>query len=134
MFKQILCCFLCIPVVAFSQNVFIPDSTFKNYLINNSAINTNGDSAIQVIEANSFTGTIYVSGLPIKDLRGIESFTSMTELWCGGLDSLVILDLSNNSALIKLSCNLSISKISSLHESKLLFLNQNIGQEKYQTE
>ena len=40
------------------QNVYIPDANFKNYLVNNSAINTNGDGEIQVSEASAFTDTI----------------------------------------------------------------------------
>ena len=44
--------------ISFSQNVNIPDSNFKNYLLNNVNVNTNNDNEIQVSEANAFSGTL----------------------------------------------------------------------------
>ena len=38
-----------------AQTVFIPDANFKNAVLNSSA-NTNGDSEIQVSEAQAYTG------------------------------------------------------------------------------
>ena len=63
-------------VNSYSQDVTIPDSNFKNYLVNSTSINTNGDSEIQVTEANAYTGLINCSGLGISDLTGIEAFTA----------------------------------------------------------
>src|SRR5690554_1878298 len=57
--------------------VYIPDAIFKNYLLNNEAINTNGDDEIQITEAQSFTGEILVFRMGITDLTGIEAFTSL---------------------------------------------------------
>ena len=57
-----------IPMIGFGQNVNIPDAIFKNYLVNNTAINTNGDSEIQLIEASSYTGTINCGWQNISDL------------------------------------------------------------------
>ena len=87
--KTLLLILLLVPMMSFGQNVYIPDTQFKNYLVNNTAINTNGDSEIQVSEASAFTGTIDCTGdacgpwmLFISDLTGIEAFTALTVLDC----------------------------------------------------
>jgi len=64
------------------QNVNIPDANFKAYLVGNSAINTNGDTEIQVSEAAAFNGSINCNLMNISDLTGIQDFTALTELWC----------------------------------------------------
>lgn len=87
----------------FAQNVSIPDANFKKYLISNEDINTNGDSEIQVSEANSFKGDIDCEGLNISDLTGIEAFTSLTELYCSE-NNLTSIDLSKNLSLEALGC------------------------------
>jgi Leucine-rich repeat (LRR) protein len=87
----------------FAQNVSIPDANFKNYLVNNTLINTNGDNEIQVSEATSFTQSVYCPSLGITDLTGIEAFTNITELYCG-FNQLTSLDVSQNTALVYLYC------------------------------
>ena len=79
-------------------------ANIKNYLVNTTAINTNGDSEIQVSEASSFTGTIICSSQNISDLTGIEAFTALTYLDCYN-NQLTSLDVSSNIALITLWCN-----------------------------
>lgn len=88
-------------VTANAQTVNIPDANFKAYLVGNTEINTNGDTEIQVSEAQSFTGFINCSNDNIADLTGIEQFTALTQLNCGG-NLLTTLDLSLNSALVLL--------------------------------
>mgnify|MGYP000276788896 CR=1 FL=1 len=88
----------------FGQNVNIPDANFKAYLVENTSINTNGDTEIQVSEASAFTGEISCIGQSISDLTGIEAFTALTELDCG-LNNLTSLDLFNNAALEVLYCD-----------------------------
>ncbi|WP_299108978.1 gliding motility-associated C-terminal domain-containing protein [uncultured Tenacibaculum sp.] len=89
----------------FSQQclVSIPDTNFKNYLVGNTAINTNGDTEIQCSEATAFTGTINVSNQNISDLTGIEAFTNITELDCGE-NQLTSLNVTQNTALTMLRC------------------------------
>ncbi|OUS02841.1 hypothetical protein A9Q86_01975 [Flavobacteriales bacterium 33_180_T64] len=84
--------------------VNIPDANFKNYLVSNTAINTNGDTEIQCSEASAFTGIINVNNSSISDLTGIEAFTALTELLCAN-NQLTSLDLSVNTALTALYCN-----------------------------
>jgi len=87
----------------FGQNVYIPDANFKAYLITNSDINTNGDTEIQVSEANTYTGGINCYDENISDLTGIEAFTTLTELDCS-FNELTSLDVTTNTALEVLGC------------------------------
>lgn len=72
--------------LCFSQNVNIPDTVFKSYLVSNTLINTNGDDEIQESEADIYDGSIKYFGWnlsedeKIHDLTGIEFFHSLKEL------------------------------------------------------
>ena len=87
-----------------AQTVHIPDTNFKTYLVGNSAINTNGDTEIQLSEAGAFTGTIDCGNLNITNLTGIEAFVNLTKLWCYN-NQLTSLNISQNTALIDLRCD-----------------------------
>jgi hypothetical protein len=91
------------PIISFGQNVNIPDANFKAYLINNTAINSNGDKKIQVSEASAFNGNIDCHKMNISNLKGIEAFTALTQLSCYE-NQLTSLDVTNNTALTELSC------------------------------
>lgn len=86
-----------------AQNVNIPDANFKNYLLADSAINTNADTEISVAEAQAFTGELLINGLSISDLTGIEAFVNITRLDCYS-NNLTALDVSSNLALTRLHC------------------------------
>ncbi len=86
-----------------AQNVYIPDANFKAALVNNPAINTNGDTEIQVSEAGGYSGYIDVSNQNIHDMTGITAFISLTALVCYS-NSLTSLDVSANSSLTYLDC------------------------------
>ncbi|SEC34849.1 Por secretion system C-terminal sorting domain-containing protein [Tenacibaculum sp. MAR_2009_124] len=123
--------------------VNVPDTSFKNYLIGNEAINTNNDNEIQVSEANAFSGKINCHSLGIQDLKGIEAFINLKELDCSknsltsldvsqntkltwlrcGRNNLTSLDVTNNLELRSLSCNrTSISSIDVTRNTKLNYL------------
>lgn len=108
--------------------VNIPDTNFKNYLVNNTAINTNGDTEIQCGEAQAFTGNLNCNNLNIADLTGIETFTSLTGLLVAN-NQLTSLDISQNTALVTLNCgnngllNLDVSQNINL-ENLYCFQNQ----------
>ncbi|MGH1336197.1 MAG: T9SS type A sorting domain-containing protein [Aureispira sp.] len=87
-----------------AQNVTIPDSTFKAYLIGNVFINTNGDTAIQVSEATAYGGTINCFNQNITDLTGIEAFVNLTSLSCRS-NQLTSLDVRQNTSLTTLYCS-----------------------------
>ena len=90
-------------MIGFGQNVNIPDANFKAYLVGNTAINTNGDTEIQVSEATAFGGSIICTNMNISNLTGIEDFIALTTLGCS-MNQLTALDLSNNTSLTALSC------------------------------
>ena len=96
---------LCLTITnCYGQNVNIPDANFKAYLVGNTDINTNGDSEIQVSEANAFSGAIYIENKDVSDLTGIEDFTDLTYLDCP-VNQLTCLDVSKNIALNGLDCS-----------------------------
>ena len=111
----------------FGQNVYIPDANFKDYLVGNSAINTNNDNEIQVSEANSFDGQILIFEQYISDLTGLEAFTSLTKLILQD-NSIFNIDVSQNIALERLVCadnfltSLDVSQNTALTE---LYCNEN---------
>ena len=102
--KKLLLILLCLPFIGFGQNVYIPDANFKAYLVGESSINTNGDTEIQLIEANTFNGQIECSFLNIADLIGIEEFLSLAGLNCRG-NQIPIIDVSNNTSLTFFDCS-----------------------------
>jgi hypothetical protein len=106
---------------AFTQNINIPDVNFKNYLIGNTLINTDGNSEISVAEAQNFTGTISATSLGINDLTGIEAFVNITilEVYTNNLTSL---DISNNINLNRLHC--ANNQITTLNVSAIPTLTQ----------
>ena len=76
--------------------VNIPDANFKNYLLNEPTVNTNGDTEIQVAEAEAvifFNSPL--SGINIASLQGIEAFVNLTIL-DASYNELTTLDLSAN--------------------------------------
>jgi Leucine-rich repeat (LRR) protein len=100
----ILSSFLFFTIWINAQNVNIPDANFKALLVNNSSINTNLDSEIQVTEANTYAGGINIgSGSNISNLIGLEQFTSLTDLSMVGT-LITSLNVSQNTALNTLSC------------------------------
>ena len=113
--KNILLLLLVLPIISFKQIVNIPDANFKAYLVGNTAINTNGDTEIQVSEASSFNDTLDFSAQEISDLTGIEAFTALTTLYCGE-NQLTSLDVSQNKALTALYCG--YNQLTSLDVSK----------------
>lgn len=98
-----------------AQIVNIPDANFKEYLLGNIYINTNGDNEIQVSEATAYTGFIQCGGKGIANLTGIEFFVNIGGLYCYS-NNLTSLDVSKNINLRELWChhnqltNLDVSK------------------------
>lgn len=88
---------------AISQNVNIPDVTFKTYLLSQDDINTNFDDDIQVSEAMAYTDSIICVGMGITDLTGIEAFQNIRFLSCVN-NQLTELNVSQNIALQELIC------------------------------
>ena len=107
-----------------AQIVNIPDTNFKNALLNhNPAIDTNGDGEIQVNEAIAFSGYLNVEQKNIADLTGIEAFTNLTVLRCSG-NNLSFLNVSNNTNLTQLYCHYNqLSNLDISNNPNLIGLN-----------
>ncbi len=92
--------------------VNIPDANFKGALLQHGTgglfagtgvIDTDGDGEICETEAQAYTGSIFLPGIGVSDLTGIEAFTSLTVLDCPS-NLLTNIDLSSNTALTWVSC------------------------------
>lgn len=97
-----------------------PDSAFQNYVTEN--IDVDRDGIIQQEEIDVIT-YINVTSLSISNLKGIEFFSNLTELYCGG-NQLSSLDISSSIMLENLDC--SGNKLSNLDLSSnnaLTYLN-----------
>ena len=92
-----------IPFISKSQNVVIPDSTFKNWILNNIAHPAN-TKEISISEAAAYTGNINVSAINITSLSGIESFTTIDSLDCS-YNNLSTLNIKACKSLLYLNCN-----------------------------
>ena len=77
-----------------------PDETFRTYVKEN--IDTTPDDILTVSELEQVT-MIDVSLKEISDLTGVEYFTALKELYCGG-NNLTELDVRQNPELQKLYC------------------------------
>ena len=108
--KLLLLIFVAFPLISIAQIVDIPDANFKQILVNDYSINTNGDGEIQLIEANAYEGIIDVSYNNITDLTGIEEFIAIKRLYCSN-NNLTSLDVSQNVNLIELRCTKNLIEI-----------------------
>ena len=102
-----------------AQIVSIPDSIFKNYLLEVAGLDINGDNEIQVEEAeqpNIFQ--LNVKNLGIADLTGIEAFSNLKIFDCSE-NPIANVDFSNNIELGILTisnCPISEIDLSNLSE------------------
>ncbi len=112
--------FLLGTTVAHGQIVNIPDSNFKNALID-AGVDTNNDGEIQVSEAEAIIN-LNVTGKGISSLEGIESFINIEELHCSS-NQLTSLDMSMNISLQKLTCIFNqLSVLNVTQNTNLTFL------------
>ena len=100
-----------------------PDDNFRNYV---QKFDTDGNGNLSPAEIAKVTG-IYVFGMSISNLTGIEHFTALETLSCYNND-LRTLDVSKNTALKELIC--SSNKLKSLDVShctklEMLFCSEN---------
>ena len=102
---RVLSAFILLGFAGFSQTTAIPDANFEKALINLGL--DSGSVNGFVLTANIVNITsLNVHSKGIRDLTGIEAFTSLTYLSCWG-NQLTSLDLSSNTALTNLSCFLN---------------------------
>ncbi len=107
------------------NDINFPDANFRA-IVTGSAIDTTDDDVLSDSEIQAVT-SLDVSGETISDLKGIEYFTALTQLYCYS-NQLPSLDVSKNTALTTLWCY--SNKLTSLDVSKntaliTLFCNTN---------
>jgi uncharacterized protein YjdB len=91
----------CAVTIVEKEYVEIPDDVFNHYLVAN--FDTDRDGKISTSEAKKILA-IDCRSKNISSLRGIEYFTSLTQLNCSG-NKIAELDLNRNTALIDLNCS-----------------------------
>lgn len=100
--KKITLLLFCFTTIGFSQNTFVPDDNFEQFLIDQGYDSGPLDDFVPTANINTvFTLSIGFKG--ISDLTGIEDFTELRQLYCAG-NNLTTLDISNNLLLSILNC------------------------------
>jgi Leucine-rich repeat (LRR) protein len=129
--KKIILSLSAIIVVALgtnAQNVTIPDARLKTCLVNDSLININRDSEIQLTEANSFTGKVQCSfrtNDTITTLAGLDAFVNTRAIEViRGIISYVDLSANTDSITIFFS-RLDSVNISGLSQLKAINFRRN---------
>ncbi|MGY5352240.1 T9SS type A sorting domain-containing protein [Wenyingzhuangia sp. IMCC45533] len=84
------------------DNVFIPDTTLKNYLIRISGLDANRDGEVSKTEAQNFNGSINASNINFSDPTGLEAFINITDLNVNSNPNITSIDLSQNTKLLSL--------------------------------
>jgi len=135
--KKLLYLLLLFSGIASAQIVNIPDANFKNKLLsanttnniakdindNSIIIDTNGDYEIQESEA-LLVSQLNVSLSAIADMTGIEYFTNLKNIDCGG-NPIINLDLTDLEALEIFTCesgNFEMLNIAGLSTLKIVLL------------
>jgi hypothetical protein len=117
--KKLLLILLCLPMIGFGQQTYVPDDNFEAYLENHSPNGSlvalgspsamgNGipnDDYVTTTNINTVLN-LQVGSQNIADLTGIEDFVDLDLLNCDD-NQLITLNVSQNMALEYLSCNLN---------------------------
>ena len=97
-----------------------PDAFFRS-VVSGKEIDLNQDGYLS--DAELAITSLDVTGKNIKDLKGIEFFTALTQLWCSA-NELTSLDVSKNTALTLLYCNVNnLTSLDVSNNTALITLN-----------
>ena len=99
--KKLLLILLCLPMIGFGQQTYIPDDNFEQALID-LGYDNNANNFVPTANIDTIT-YLDVKYYNISDLTGIEDFTALEYLDCQE-NAITNLDLSNNTALTYLDC------------------------------
>jgi hypothetical protein len=99
----LLTLFTVLALNSYSQQTYVPDYNFENYLEGNGMGNGIWDDDYVTTANISGLINLDVSQQGIADLTGIEDFTALTALYCED-NQLTSLDVTQNTALINLYC------------------------------
>jgi len=99
--KKLLLILLCLPMIGFGQQTYVPDDNFEAYLEANGMGNgTLNDDYVTTANINLIT-FLDVSNKNISDLTGIEEFTALEQFGCS-FNQITYLDVSANDNLYEL--------------------------------
>ena len=121
--KKLLLILLCLPMIGFGQNTYVPDDNFEAYLEANGMGNgIANDDYVTTANINNVLD-LSVDGENIADLTGIEDFTDLMGLECR-YNQITSLDITQNTDLVSLRCygNL-LTSIDVSQNINLTFLN-----------
>jgi len=99
--RKVFLIFIMLPIITFGQKTYVPDDAFEQALINLDLDDIFDDSVYT--SAIDTVQVLYLSNAGITELKGIEDFTALTDLFCHD-NQLTELDLSNNPNLFELNC------------------------------
>jgi Leucine-rich repeat (LRR) protein len=99
--KKILFLIMIFPLLILAQKTYVPDDAFEQALINLDLDDVFDDSVYT--SAIDTLQILFIPNKGITDLKGIEDFTALTDLFCYD-NQLTELDLSNNTNLFELNC------------------------------
>ena len=111
--KRLLLILLCFPLMTLAQKTYVPDDSFEQALISLGYDNVLDDSVVTAsIDTITSLDISHLGDLSVKptlrdkiyDLKGIENFTALEELYCQD-NHLTSLDLSQNTNLTYLNCS-----------------------------
>lgn len=91
-----------IGLTSFSQNTYVPDDNFEQFLIDSGYDSGPLDDYVPTANINTIV-FLEIQFLPISDLTGIEDFTALEILRCNYLQ-ITSLDISQNTSLTWLDC------------------------------
>ena len=101
--KKLLLILLCLPIIGFGQQTYVPDDNFEDYLetvgMGNGILN---DDYVTTANINTVSN-LQLMGKTIFDLTGIEDFTLLHTLYAYDM-YLTELDVSQNTFLSTLYC------------------------------
>ena len=102
--KKLLLILLCLPMIGFGQQTYVPDDNFEAYLeanlMGNGTPNDNYVTSADIANVDE----LLIWSQNISDLTGIKDFTALEYLHCDN-NNLTFLDLSYNLLLEEVDCS-----------------------------
>jgi len=96
--KKLLLILLCLPMIGFGQQTYVPDDNFEQMLINQGYDAPPLDNYVYTSMINSVT-SLNLNNNGVADFTGIQDFISLTYLEADGNNPATVLDLSNHPTL-----------------------------------
>ena len=108
--KKLLLILLCLPMIGFGQQTYVPDDNFEAYLEANGMGNGIANDDYVTTANISSALTLNLQSQNISNLTGIEDFVNLQFFNCN-YNQISYLDLSNNASLISVKCNNIVARL-----------------------